>query len=163
MRKPILSFCTVAMNRLHHIRQTLPVNMRQNNSDSIQFVLLDYNSTDGLEEYIKSMFITEIKNGRLVYYKNKEATYFDRSHSRNMIFCLADGEILCNLDADNYAGPGFGEYILSLFSSQSNICLTGLRNKYNIFDATGKLCVRKNDFLIYPISFTHHSKCSCFL
>jgi hypothetical protein len=93
------------------------------------------------------MFTKEIQTGRLVYYKNNTATYFNRSHSKNMIFRLAEGEILCSLDADNYAGPGFGEYILNLFGSEKNICLTGLHNKHNIIDAMGKLCVRKKDFL----------------
>ncbi len=135
------------MNRLHHVSRTLPVNMRENQSDLIQFVLLDYNSTDGLEEYIKVTFAKEIANGKLIYYKNNRAAHFNRSHSKNMAFRLADGEILCNLDADNYAGPGFGVYILNLFSSRKKLCLTGLRNKYNISDAIGKLCVRKKDFL----------------
>jgi len=147
MKKPILSFCTVAMNRLHHVRQTLSLNIKQNNSDLIQFILLDYGSTDGLEEYIQETFIREIRSGKLIYYKHKNAEYFQRSHSRNMAFRLADGEILCNLDADNYAGAEFGNYLINLFSGEKNICLTGIHNKNRIADASGKLCLRKKDFL----------------
>lgn len=141
-----LSFCTVAMNRRSHIEQTLPVNLAQNKSGSIQFVLLDYNSNDGLDEYIRTNFQQEIGEGRLVYYKYANASRFHRSHSRNMALHLATGDIVCNLDADNFAGENFGEYVQNLMAGKRNLCLTGLENQWK-HDASGKLCVSKSNFL----------------
>jgi hypothetical protein len=146
MTEPIISFCTVAMNRIDHIKQTLPVNLAENSLPSTQFLLLDYNSTDGLGDYIHENFQYEIDEGSLVYYNFRDADHFDRSHSRNMAFLLAEGAIVCNLDADNYAGPKFDQYVCSIFDSKKKICLTGLQNDW-LSDASGKLCIRRSDFL----------------
>ncbi|RYE52120.1 MAG: hypothetical protein EOP48_17135 [Sphingobacteriales bacterium] len=63
-----------------------------------------------------------------------------------MAFRLAKGDILCNLDADNYAGEEFGKYVIDLFRDKGNICLTGLNNRSGVGDAMGKVCVWKQDF-----------------
>ena len=146
MAKPVVCFCTVVMNRLTHVKQTLGVNLRDNHADGIQFILLDYTSRDGLEEYIKDNFQSALDSERLVYYRYPSATVFNRSHSRNMAFRLAQGDIVANVDADNYAGPGFGVYVQSLFQDRTNVCLTGLGNPWT-GEASGKLCTTKEDFL----------------
>jgi len=134
------------MNRLAHVQKTLSVNLDDNPSDAIQFVLLDYSSGDGLGAYIKDHFQDHLGSGKLVYYHYPSATSFDHSHSRNMAFRLAEGEVVCNIDADNYTGPGFGDYVQEVFQSRENVCLTGLGNPYKL-DALGKLCVTKADFI----------------
>jgi hypothetical protein len=146
MAKPSVSICTVSMNRLHHIQKTLPVNLKENDSPGVNFILLDYNSSDGLEEYIRDNFSQEIKSGKLVYYRYKQALSFNHAHSKNMVFRLAEGDILCSVDADNYAGRSFGKFVQDTFATQSNVCLTGLNNKW-VGDASGKLCVSKGDFM----------------
>ena len=146
MPKPLVSFCTVAMNRLTHVQQTLAVNLDDNHADGVQFVLLDYTSRDGLDEYIKANFQTALESERLVYYRYPSATTFNRCHSRNMAFRLAKGDVVVNVDADNYAGPGFGAYVQSVFQDRANICLTGLGNPWT-GDAFGKLCTTREDFL----------------
>ena len=41
------------MNRLYHIRETLPRNVRDNKDyPYVEFVLLDYGSDDGLEDWV---------------------------------------------------------------------------------------------------------------
>jgi hypothetical protein len=104
MRKPTVSICVIAMNRLHHVQETLPVSLRENDDQGVNFVLLDYNSSDGLGEYVQKKFPEELRKGKLTYYRHNEAQVFDRSHSRNMALKLADGKIVCNVDADNYTG-----------------------------------------------------------
>lgn len=141
-----VSICITVMNRLHHIRETLPTNLDENNSPGIEFILLDYNSTDGLDHFIKDNFQKHLQSGRLIYYKCNTEQSFKRSHSRNMAFRLANGDIVCNLDGDNYAGEDFGKYVQEVFSSNENICLTGLQNRW-LPDASGKLCVKKSDFI----------------
>ena len=141
-----VSICITVMNRLHHIQETLPANLHENDSPGIEFVLLDYNSNDGLDQYIKTNFSQHLETGRLIYYKCNTVQSFKRSHSRNMAFRLAEGDIVCNLDGDNYAGEDFGKYVQQVFSNGENICLTGLQNQW-LPDASGKLCVKKSDFL----------------
>ena len=141
-----VSICITVMNRLHHIKETLSVNLLENDSPGIEFILLDYNSNDSLDQYIKTNFSQHLETGRLIYYKCNTVQSFKRSHSRNMAFRLATGDIVCNLDGDNYAGEDFGKYVQQIFSGGENICLTGLQNQW-LHDASGKLCVRKSDFL----------------
>src|SRR5688572_6172397 len=95
-----ISICTVCMNRLHHIKQTLPANIAANEDyPNIEFVLLDYNSTDGLSDWIRDEMSEFIENGRLKYYRTEEPLFFDRTHSRNLIVKLATGDVISNVDA----------------------------------------------------------------
>lgn len=137
------------MNRLHHLKQTLPANLEANASyPNLEFVLLDYNSEDGLEEWIKSELQEHIRSGRLVYYKTTEPKYFHRSHSRNMVFKLATGDIVCNIDADNFTGKDFAKYVNTQFSTNKNIFIAAdTENRYYfIRDVCGRICFRKTDF-----------------
>ncbi|WP_295715630.1 glycosyltransferase family A protein [Mucilaginibacter sp.] len=139
-----ISFCIVCMNRLHHIQKTLLQNIKDNEAYSpTEFILLNYNSGDGLDEYIQAHFKKEIERKKLIYYKNPAPKYFHRSHSRNIAFRLAKGEIVCNLDADNYTGKGFSAYINEEFNRQENIFLSSSLHP----DVTGRVIMRRGDFL----------------
>lgn len=142
-----ISFCTVCMNRLHHLKQTLPINVLDNEDyEALEFVLLDYNSTDGLGGYISENFGKYLENGRLIYYKTRTPKYFNRSHSRNLAFKLASGDIICNIDADNYTGKGFAEFVNTEFNNDYAIVLTAVGAHGSKTDTMGRVCVAKNDF-----------------
>lgn len=96
------------MNRLHDLRQTLPANI-DSNADyaNLTFVLLDYNSQDGLEAWVKASLLPHIASGRLVYYRTDEPAHYEMAHSRNVAFGLASADIVTNVDADNWARAGF--------------------------------------------------------
>ncbi len=145
MQKHFISFCTVCMNRLHHLKQTLPKNLKDNEKYStLEFVLLDYNSSDGLEEWVKAEMYDYIEKKRLVYYKTKEPLYFHRSHSRNMVFRLAQGEIVGNIDADNFTGYNFAFYLNRKLQDE-NIFLSARNSPHK--DMLGRFCAKKEDFL----------------
>lgn len=153
-KKLTISFCTLCMNRLHHVKQTLPQNIQDTlNYPESSFILLDYNSTDGLENWVKENLNDHLISGKLIYYKYEDASYFHRSHSRNLAFKAATGELICNVDADNYIGSGFAHYINEQFSNNKNIFLTTIdlfkKNKnYHVSnDVLGRLCIWKKDFL----------------
>jgi len=144
MKELRISFCTVCRNRLYHLKETILKNIEDNNDyQNLEFILLDYNSDDGLWEYIKENLKAHIETGRLVYYKTTEPRYFNRTHSRNLAFRLATGDILCNLDADNFTGKGFAEFVNSNFINSDNIFLsaTGFSN-----DVLGRICVIRKHF-----------------
>jgi hypothetical protein len=132
------------MNRLVHLRQTLEQNIKDNYlPDEVQFALLDYHSTDGLEEWCKSLK-KYIEAGLLVYYKTSEPESYHRSHSRNMIFRLPDAEIVCNLDADNYLGKDFAAYIINRFNGRKDVFYT---SDYHSPDVIGRICILKKHFV----------------
>jgi hypothetical protein len=142
-----LSFYTVVMNRLHHLEQTLPVNMRDNQEETTKFLVLDYNSDDGLQQYILERFSDELKQGRLEYHRYAHAKYFSHSHSRNLAVNLIDTEFICNLDADNYTGPSFDRYLQQEFSLHERVVISALSNSHKIYGAFGRMATRKRDFV----------------
>lgn len=98
-----ISFCTTCMGRLYNLKETLPVNIKDNSDyKNLEFVILDYNSQDGLWDYMKENFSDEIASGLVSYYRTSEPVKFSMAHSRNIAFKLARGEIVNNLDADNF-------------------------------------------------------------
>lgn len=138
-----ISICTVCMNRLTYLRETLPVNIKENMGyPNIEFVLLDYNSQDGLEEWVKENMSEYIESNILKYYKTDKPQYFDLSHSKNMALKLATGDIVCMVDADNYAGPKYAEWINSVFfRNGKNTIMTTIRKTFiPLRDQGGKLC-----------------------
>lgn len=149
MTKHKISFCTVSMNRLHHLKLTLQKNILDNiGYKNLEFVLLDYSSTDDIAEWVKTELNEYSQTGLLKFYQHAGAELFDRSHSRNMAFRLASGEILCNVDADNFLGAGFANYINKIFtkndgSGESNFFLTP---EYTYRDVIGRLVIKKSDF-----------------
>src|SRR6187402_755906 len=117
-----ISFCIVCMNRLHQLKETLKANIIDNEDyEQLEFILLDYNSKDGLEVWVKENFYDFIATGRLIYYRTDLPQNWDPSHSKNVAFKLASGEIICNLWADYFAGAGFASYINEQFNLCKNI------------------------------------------
>lgn len=112
-----VGFAITCKGRAQHIKQTLPRNLVDN--PSAKFILLDYNSPDDLLDYLNTAHGQDIEKGRLVVYSSKEPGPFRMAHAKNLAHRLAMREgcdVLCNLDADNYAGYGFKSYINALFS-----------------------------------------------
>jgi len=110
-----VSLCTTCMDRLHNIRVTLPKNIADNaDYPYVEFVLLDYNSSDNLGDWVRSEMMQHIESGKLAYYRTEEPLFFDMSHSRNIAFKLASGDIVNNVDADVFVNNGFATYINTL-------------------------------------------------
>jgi len=108
MASPLkISFCITCMNRLDDLMITLPANIHANASyPDCEFVLLDYNSSDGLGEWIRRKMKRHIESGKLIYYRTDEPKYYSMSHSRNVAFKVATGDIVNNVDADNFTFDG---------------------------------------------------------
>jgi len=139
------------MNRLAHLQRTLIRNMEDNiDYPAVEFNLLDYNSADGLGEWVRANLRQYIDAGILKYYHTSHPPFFDRSHSKNMLFRLASGDIVCNVDADNYTGKGFAYFLNRRFQESGQDCIMipervvrdeEDRNTY------GRICIPKPLFL----------------
>jgi GT2 family glycosyltransferase len=140
-----ISFCITCMNRLHHLKKTLEKNILENYLlNDVEFIVLDYNSSDGLDEWVKVEMEKYITLGILVYYKTNDPKSYNRSHSRNMAFRLSRGELICNLDADNYLGNDFAKKMLKgLFHNFQSFYTSDCR----INDVFGRIVVRRKNFL----------------
>jgi glycosyltransferase involved in cell wall biosynthesis len=113
-----LSFCITCKNRFHQISKTLRQNLDSNIKDSndIEFVLVDFDSKDGLSDWIIGNFQKEIESGYLKYFFCQSLPNWDCSVAKNTSHVLASGQVLVNLDCDNFTGPNGGKFILKQFA-----------------------------------------------
>jgi hypothetical protein len=98
-----ISMITTCMNRAHSIKKTLIHNINNliDYKDSLEFVLINYDSKDDLEEYILNNCQQYIDSGLLSYYKLIEnVEFFSRSRAKNIGHRLAKGNVVHNADAE---------------------------------------------------------------
>ena len=145
--RPSICFFTVVMNRLQDLRETLPVNLRDNKCAETTFFILDYDSHDGLNEYLVENFRDELKQGRLKYLRYSPVEYFSQAHSRNLSVQQINAEYICNLDADNFSGHGFDQYLQETFGLRPGAVITGLDNNLKSHGAFGRMAVARQSFL----------------
>jgi len=110
--RALVSFCITCKDRVSHLQETLPRNLAWHADDpDVEFVILNYNSSDHLHDWVRDMFGQLRRDGRVVYFLNSGPSAFHASHAKNQAFRLARGSILCNLDADNFTGANFAGYL----------------------------------------------------
>jgi hypothetical protein len=113
-----VAFCTTCKGRVQHVEETLPKNLR--NNPRARVVLVNYNSPDHLDDFVRRHHMADIEAGRLSVYRFTEPGAFRMAHAKNLAHRLAMAEgadALVNLDADNFAGPGFDEYVAEELSA----------------------------------------------
>lgn len=138
-----LSFCITCMGRLHHLRQTLPRNLEWTaHLPEVEFVLLNFSSPDALEDWAKAELNDAIRQGRLNYFRADGFTHFRMAHAKNVAHRLAQGEIVCNLDADNFLGAGFAEFLMETFTAGERVYVRSPISK----GTHGRIAFRKSDF-----------------
>lgn len=98
-----ISFCTTCKNRLYQLEQTIFKNLNNiKNDGNSELILIDYNDTTGLDNFIDNNFRKEINDGILTYIKEYNSKYFEVSKAKNLSHFAANGNFLFNLDADNF-------------------------------------------------------------
>ncbi len=142
-------FCTTCKNRAEHLKKTLPKNLKDNPNS--HFVVLDYGDSERLTKVFKPL-----RSNRLSIYRF-EAGKFHMAHAKNMAARLAirkGADILVTLDADNYTGKGFEDYIRDTMSKETGIFLCPLaigKGHHSIRikprGVAGRLVIRSQDFV----------------
>jgi glycosyltransferase involved in cell wall biosynthesis len=148
--KLTLSFCITCKNRLDQIRKTLPQNLEDNkkNKDLIEFILVDFGSTDGLQEWIQENFTSEIKDSYLKYYYTEELVEWHASVAKNTSHIFARNEILVNLDCDNFTGKDGGLFIIKnmLKYGVNSTVIHQFSNEF-MDGSFGRIALSKENFL----------------
>jgi hypothetical protein len=110
-----VSICTTCMDRAADIKKTYMENLQNNERYSnVEFVLLNYGSKDDLDAWAYQNLGDYIQRGILNYYRTDEPRFYSMTHSRNIAFKLASGDIVNNVDADHFTNPGFAGWINAL-------------------------------------------------
>jgi|SRR5215472_2099048 len=145
-----IAYCTTCKGRADHIRQTLPANLDSNTIPDVKFVLLNYSSPDGLEEYIRLNHWRDIADGRLAFYTYPTTGPFRMAHAKNMAHRLAimeGADVLVNLDADNYTGPSFDKYIAERMRRPERFMFAQMIRGVLPRGISGRIAVHKTAFL----------------
>lgn len=90
----MISLCVPIMNRLHDLRQTLPLIIQTAKaSRPAEIVILDYNSTDGLREFVRTKY-------GIKYFRYEGHEHFRMAHARNLAAKCCTGEYIVEVCAD---------------------------------------------------------------
>ena len=144
-----ISFCVSCKGRLHHLQQTLLPNIIHNSSyPNLEIVLLDYNSHDGLSEWAKVHLLEYIRQGIVVYYRYPDGAKFHMAHAKNMSHRLATGEILCNLDADNFTSADFAFYINDKLTDQTSYLRAFPERQEHKGGCGGRIAIHRHQFFL---------------
>lgn len=142
-------FCVTCKNRTDHLKQVLPHNLAGNPRS--KFVILNYNTDDDLIEWLTTSHKAEMDEGRLVLYTYRDAPKFRIAHAKNMAHrcgILEGGEVLVNLDADNYAGYGFEDFAVREFKAVPDIYMwAGMIKGVLPRGISGRIVLTKHAFL----------------
>jgi hypothetical protein len=130
-----------------------------------KFVVLDYGSEDDLVTYLCSEHLDDIRKGRLVVYANRSEPKFRIAHAKNQSYrcgILEGADVLVMVDADNFIGRGFEDYVQQKFSTTPDVSylmpdfgnLPPQGKRYNPRNPThlargfyGRLVIRVNDLI----------------
>lgn len=152
MNHPRIAFCTTCKGRAQHIKQTLPKNLADNDRyPNAVFVIVDYGSEDDLLPYLRQHHAKDILTGRVVIYSLRAQGSFRMAHAKNVAHrcgILEGADILVNLDADNYTGAGFAEYVAHEFEGRDRIFLWACMIR-GVLDRgiSGRIICRTRDFM----------------
>lgn len=142
-----ISFCTTCMNRFFHLRKTIIRNMEDNRDyPSVEFVLINYNSQDGLHAWAEKHLRKYMESGILSYYYTQEPKFFHASKAKNLAHKAAKGEIVVNVDGDNFTGRNFAHYVNYRFNKDGLDSLLHFRKK-PYWGTEGRIALSKANFL----------------
>ncbi|GAG59755.1 unnamed protein product, partial [marine sediment metagenome] len=147
-----ISLCIPCMNRIEEVKIAISKNVEGNvDYKNFEIVLLDYNSTDGLDQWVKSEMMDYINSGLLVYYRTEEPVYWCPQHSRNVVMKLGSGDIINMIDANKFTTEGFATYINKVANQIERPAIfakaMGKRKSKSYFRLFGRVGFFKDDFI----------------
>jgi hypothetical protein len=144
-----IGFCVTCMNRKWQVEQTLPWNLDVLASSGHFVALCNYNSSDGLHEYIVDNHRDDIGDGRLVYFRTSEPQAFHASSAKNTAHRLAiqhGADIVFNLDGDNFITEGSLALVQRVFTGDTPVLLHNWSRNWP--DGTfGRIALRAQSWL----------------
>jgi len=144
-----MSLCTTCMNRLWQLQQTIVQNLQDNLCyPNFEYVLLDYNSNDDLEDWATFYLTKYAKMGVFKYYQTKIPKHFSAPHAKNIAHRCATGDIICNVDGDNFTGYGFCNFLNTMFNQDKNI-VTEFVSEFDSESqsSVGRIAMTKSNFV----------------
>jgi len=146
--KKKLSFCITHKDRFSYLEQTLGKNLDDNkqSSDQIEFVLVDFKSQNSIVDWVFDCFSDEIKAGYLSFFSADFLESWSAPIAKNTTHLLAQGNILTNLDCDNYVGNGGGKMVIEKFEEREEEMILWQFSGVKRDGSYGRLSFKKESF-----------------
>ena len=141
------AFVQTCMGRAHHVRKTLPHNLEAIEGRDFHILLLDYNSRDGLEDWVRDECAAWIDDGRLVYARTTRPDLFRVAHAKNVATLLGDATVVSNLDADQFVSEAYVDLIEETFGVRCPIVMRPDWEEDGYSVLCGRITVFKEDFV----------------
>ncbi len=143
-----ISYCTTCMGRTQHLKKTYIKNILDNlDYPHVEFILVNYNSADDMDEWVKGHLGSYIEKGIVVYYKTPDPKTFHMSMAKNLSHRLATGDVVVNLDADNYLGKDNAFFINHHYQLHGmHSILRFSKSDFRYFDTCGRIAMSKIHF-----------------
>lgn len=104
-----ISYCIPCGSRANDLKQVMPtVVLSANSSPPVEIAVLDYNSTDDIDDYMASLQAVKLASGNSIsYIKYNKGQYYHMAHARNIISLASKGEYILTTAADIYLEEPF--------------------------------------------------------
>ena len=110
------------MGRAHQLEETYLQNIKDNlPHGDLNFILLNYNSPDNLDEWVAENLTEYIDKKIVTYIKTAVPEKWSMSITKNITGRYATGDIICWLDADNFTGKFYAKYLRAEFEENPDI------------------------------------------
>lgn len=142
-----ISMCTSVSNRMRQFSQVFDRNIDLlNQHPNAEWVILNFNSRDNLDQFMMDQ-LKRAECRQIVYVRETSGDMFHMSRVKNITHKIATGQILVNLDADNYINDAI-DLVKESFRPGGVDALHNWSGTQ--FDGTfGRLFIRREVFLKY--------------
>ncbi|MFY0689756.1 MAG: glycosyltransferase family 2 protein [Cyclobacteriaceae bacterium] len=141
-----VSFCTTHKNREAHLKKALPINLRDNRSiPHVDIVVVDFDEDYVIGPWIKEHLLEHIQSGYLKYFRAPLKNW-SAPIAKNTAHYLAQGDILANLDCDNYTGYEGGQFVIDQFVQTKEESLLWQFSRWRRDGTFGRIAMSKKSF-----------------
>lgn len=104
-----VSYISQCKGRLWQLKQVFHINLVALKSIDAEWLILDFNSPDGLIEWIKSQHDAQsfLKSGQLKIFELTKEFQYSIPLAKNLAHSLASGQVVFNLDIDNQIADSY--------------------------------------------------------
>lgn len=147
----LISLTMHVMNRLLTFSQALvAVIAAANQSPPCEIVVLDYSSTDGLDDFMAvAPKIAQLAPGNFITYRKWEGEqFFNVSHAQNLAVQASHGEVVFILSADALPDPCLVAHVRARMETEEELVWMVESRQWTYGKATGcRIAIRKSAFI----------------
>jgi len=120
----LISICIPCKNRTYDLKKIMPHIIKSANaSPPVEISILNYNSQDDLDDYIKTVRRTEyLAEGNILSYAKYTARpYYHLTHAQNLSSLFSKGEFIVSFLTDIIPAPDFFKFVRNSLEADKDI------------------------------------------